>query len=106
MVKDDINICLDSEIGDMLESPLAVLEKAYELAPDDTTVLNIYGRSLWNNCERMKSNGFTHDLFVFRSHEDDDWVDDILVPQLESTFLEDDIIMKGNPYSRLATNKR
>ena len=33
------------------------------------------------------SNGFTSDLFVCRSHEDDDWVDDILVPQLESTFL-------------------
>ena len=56
MVKDDINIFSDSEIEDMLESPLAVLEKAYELAPDDTRVLNIYGRSLWNNCERMKSN--------------------------------------------------
>jgi hypothetical protein len=40
MVKDHINIFSDSEIGDMLESPLAVLEKAYELAPDDTTVLN------------------------------------------------------------------
>ena len=33
------------------------------------------------------SNGFTSDLFVCRNHEDDDWVDDILVPQLESTFL-------------------
>ena len=56
LVKDDINIFSDSEIGDMLESPLAVLEKAYELAPDDTTVLNRYGRSLWNNSERMESN--------------------------------------------------
>ena len=52
------------------------------------------------------SNGFTYDLFACRCHEDDDWVDAILVPQLESTFLEDDIIMKGNPYSRLATNTR
>ena len=41
---------------DMLESPLAVLEKAYELASDDTTVLNRYGSSLWNNPERMESN--------------------------------------------------
>jgi hypothetical protein len=62
MVKDDINVFSDSEIGDMLESPLAVLEKAYELAPDDTTVLNRYGRSLWNNCERMKSNAKIHAL--------------------------------------------
>ena len=62
MVKDDINVFSDSEIGDMLESPLTVLEKAYELAPDDTTVLNRYGRSLWNNCERMKSNAKIHRL--------------------------------------------
>ena len=55
-VKDDINIFSDSEIGDMLESPLVVLEKAYELAPDDRTVLNRYGISLWNNSKRMKSN--------------------------------------------------
>lgn len=52
LVKDDINIFSDSEIGEKL----AVLEKAYELAPDDTTVLNRYGRSLWNNSERMESN--------------------------------------------------
>jgi hypothetical protein len=52
------------------------------------------------------SNGFTYDFFVYHSHEDDNWVDGILVPQLESTFLEDNIVMKGNPYSRLATNKR
>jgi len=49
--------------------------------------------------------GYTYDFFVCDSHEDDDWVDSILVPQLENTFLEDDIVMKGNPYSRLATNK-
>ena len=56
MVKNDINIFSDSEIGDMLESPLAALEKAYELAPDDTTVLNRYGRSLWINSQNMDSN--------------------------------------------------
>ena len=49
------------------------------------------------------SNGFTYDFFVYHSHEDDNWVDSILVPH---TFLEDNIVMKGNPYSRLATNKR
>jgi hypothetical protein len=37
--------------------------------------------------------GYTYDFFVYHSHEDDDCVDGILVPQLESTFLEDDIVM-------------
>ena len=56
LVKDDINIFSNSAIGDILESPLAVLEKAYELAPDDTTVLNRNSRFLWNNFERMECN--------------------------------------------------
>jgi hypothetical protein len=32
------------------------------------------------------SNGFTYDFFVCHSHEDDDWVDDILVPQFRKHF--------------------
>ena len=47
---------------------------------------------------------YTYDFFVSHSHEDDHWIDGILVPLLESTFLEDDIVIKGNSHSRLATN--
>jgi hypothetical protein len=35
------------------------------------------------------SSWYTYDFFVSHSHEDDDWLDGMLVPQLESTFLED-----------------
>ena len=50
------------------------------------------------------SSWYTYDFFVCHSHEDDDWVDGMLVPQLESTFLENDIVMKGNSHSRHSTN--
>ena len=45
------------------------------------------------------SSGYTYDFFVCHSHGDG-----IPIPQLESTFLGDDIVMKGNSHSRLATN--